>query len=120
MMTCIARARALVAVAALAAAGCSAGGATVAEPKNGPSAGPPAIPVNAGTVTRKPVPITVTVVGTVEAYSTVAVRSQITGELTSVAFADGDDVTKGQPLFSLDRRPFETALDQAEANLQRD
>ena len=72
------------------------------------------------TVVQKPMPITLTVVGTAEAYSTVAVHAQITGELTSAKFADGDDVTKGQVLFELDRRPFEAALAQTRANLQRD
>jgi multidrug efflux system membrane fusion protein len=65
-------------------------------------------------------PITLTVIGTAEAYSTVAVHAQITGELTSAKFADGDDVAKGQVLFELDRRPFEATLAQAQANLQRD
>src|SRR5262249_21370814 len=51
---------------------------------------------------------------------TVAVRAQITGELTDVGFKEGDDVTKGQLLFTLDRRPLEAALKQAEANLARD
>jgi multidrug efflux system membrane fusion protein len=59
-------------------------------------------------------------IGTVEASSSVAVRSQITGELTSVRFKEGDDVTQGQVLFTLDRRPLEAALKQAEANLARD
>jgi len=60
------------------------------------------------------------VIGTVEAYSTVTVRAQITGELTAVKFQQGDDVEAGQELFTLDRRPLEAALLQAEANLQRD
>ena len=60
------------------------------------------------------------VIGTVEAYSTVAVRAQITGELTSVNFQQGDDVKAGQELFTLDRRPLEAALQQATANLERD
>jgi multidrug efflux system membrane fusion protein len=119
-MTRVAPAWALFGAAALAVAGCSAGGKTLSEPKGEASAAPTAIPVTTAAATRKSMPITLTVVGTAEAYSTVAVRSQITGELTSVAFSDGDDVTKGQLLFSLDRRPFETALEQAEANLQRD
>ena len=50
-------------------------------------------------------------------YSTVAVHAQITGELTSVNFKEGDDVKKGQVLFTLDRRPLEAALQQAQANL---
>ena len=48
---------------------------------------------------------------------TVAVHAQITGELTSVNFKEGDDVRKGQVLFTLDRRPLEAALQQAQANL---
>src|SRR5204862_294986 len=55
-----------------------------------------------------------------EAYSNVAVRAQTTGELISVNFKEGDDVRKGQVLFTLDRRPLEAALAQAEANLSRD
>ena len=65
-------------------------------------------------------PLEIRVIGTVEAASTVAVRAQITGELTSVNFKEGDDVQKGQVLFTLDRRPLEAALQQAEANLERD
>ncbi len=52
-------------------------------------------------------PLDASVVGTVEAYSTVSVRAQITGELTAVNFQQGDDVTAGQELFTLDRRPLE-------------
>jgi multidrug efflux system membrane fusion protein len=65
-------------------------------------------------------PIEIRVIGSAEAYSTVAVRAQITGQLTSVKFTEGDDVTQGQILFALDRRPLEAALQQAEANLERD
>ena len=65
-------------------------------------------------------PLDVSVVGTVEAYSTVGIRAQVTGELQSVNFRQGDDVQAGQVLFSLDRRPLEATLHQAEANLQRD
>jgi multidrug efflux system membrane fusion protein len=65
-------------------------------------------------------PVEVAVSGTVEAYATVAVRAQVTGELTTVHFRQGDDVKAGQVLFTLDRRPLEAALRQAEANLARD
>jgi len=65
-------------------------------------------------------PMEIRVIGTVEAYSTVSVHAQITGQLTDVKFKEGDDVEKGQALFALDRRPLETALAQAEANLDRD
>ena len=65
-------------------------------------------------------PLEASVIGTVEAYSTVSVRAQITGELTAVNFQQGDDVTEGQELFTLDRRPLEAALLQAQATLERD
>ena len=78
------------------------------------------VPVVTAHVVQKPMPITIGVIGTVEPSQTVSVRAQITGELTNVAFTEGDDVKKGQLLFSLDRRPLEAALKQAEANLARD
>jgi multidrug efflux system membrane fusion protein len=79
-----------------------------------------AVPVVTAHVVQKPMPITIGVIGTVEPSSTVAVRAQMTGELTTVSFKEGDDVRKGQVLFELDRRPLEAALKQAEANLARD
>jgi len=82
--------------------------------------GGPAVPVTTATVVRKAVPLDVRVIGTVEPSSTVAVHAQITGELTAVTFKEGDDVREGQVLFSIDPRPMEAALKQAEANLQRD
>src|SRR5262249_40387505 len=90
------------------------------------SAGPPRptgaapVPVTVAKVERKSMPLEILAIGTVEASSSVAVRSQITGELTSVNFKEGDDVAQGQVLFTLDRRPLEAALKQAEANLARD
>jgi multidrug efflux system membrane fusion protein len=82
--------------------------------------GQAAVPVTVASVAIKPMPLEVDVVGTAEAFSSVAVRAQITGELTSVNFRQGDDVQAGQVLFTLDRRPLEAALSQAEANLRRD
>lgn len=80
----------------------------------------PAVPITVARVTRKTMPLALQAVGTVEASSTVAVRAQITGALTSVNFNEGDNVAAGQVLFTLDRRPLESALKQAEANLARD
>jgi multidrug efflux system membrane fusion protein len=65
-------------------------------------------------------PLELNAIGSVEPSSSVAVRAQLTGELTSVNFKEGDDVTQGQVLFTLDRRPLEAALKQAEAALTRD
>ena len=80
----------------------------------------PAVPVTVDRVIEKGMPLDVNVVGTVEAFSTVAVRAQVTGELKAVNFKQGDDVQAGQVLFTLDHRPLEAALHQAEANLVRD
>jgi multidrug efflux system membrane fusion protein len=71
-------------------------------------------------VIQKTLPVQLRAVGIVEAYSTVSVRSQITGTLTNVHFKEGQDVKKGELLFTIDPRPFEAALKQVEANLARD
>jgi multidrug efflux system membrane fusion protein len=64
--------------------------------------------------------VNVRVVGNVEANSTVSVRAQVNGELKTVEFKEGQEVTAGQLLFTLDPRPFELALKQAEVQLARD
>src|SRR3954467_8866414 len=108
---------------ALAAAACSGGEAVSTTPPAGGGRGGgqgPAVPVTAASVQQKAVPLDVTAMGTVIAASTVAVRSQITGELMTVNFKEGDEVQQGQVLFTLDKRPFEAALAQADAQLQKD
>lgn len=79
-----------------------------------------AVPVTAAEVEQKAVPLQVHAIGSIEAYSNVSIKTQITGELTGVFFKEGDDVKKGQLLFTLDKRPYQAALQQAEANLARD
>src|SRR5688572_12885405 len=101
---------------AVAAAGCAR---SEAQPQQ-QAAAPAAVPVTVAAAVSKPMPLDASVVGTVEAYSTVSVRAQITGELTTVNFQQGDDVVAGQELFTLDRRPLEGALQQAQATLERD
>ena len=76
--------------------------------------------MTAAAAQQKAVPLDVTAIGTVIAASTVAVRAQITGELMTVHFKEGDEVKQGQVLFTLDKRPFEAALAQADAQLQKD
>lgn len=80
----------------------------------------PPVPVTAATVIQKTVPVQIRAIGNVEAYSTVSVKSQIDGVLTRVHFKEGQDVRKGDLLFTIDPRPYETALKQAEANLAKD
>jgi multidrug efflux system membrane fusion protein len=110
---------------ALAAAACSGGEAVQSTPPSGRGGGraggaQPAVPVTTAQVVEKSVPVDVQAIGTVIAASTVAVHAQITGELTSVLFKEGDEVTEGQVLVTLDKRPLEAALAQAEATLQKD
>src|SRR3954469_14631197 len=115
--------RCLVLGAALASAACSGGEAVSTTPPPGGGRGggqAPAVPVTAAPATLRAVPLDVQAIGTVIAASTVAVRAQITGELMSVNFKEGDEVQQGQVLFTLDKRPFEAALAQAEAQLQKD
>src|SRR5215472_6136363 len=78
------------------------------------------VPVTIAQVVQKSMPITIQGIGTVIAASTVAVHAQITGELTSVQFKEGDDVTEGQVLITLDKRPLEAALAQARAQYDKD
>jgi multidrug efflux system membrane fusion protein len=79
-----------------------------------------AVPVSTAVVVEKAMPVDVAGVGAGEAISSVQVRAQTTGQLGEIHFAEGQDVTKGQLLFQLDPRPFQLALQQAQAVLARD
>ena len=65
-------------------------------------------------------PVYVRGIGTVQAYKMVAVKSRVDGQIVKVAFEEGQDVKAGDPLFQIDPRPFQAALDQAHAAKQRD
>ena len=77
------------------------------------------VPVVIATATQKTLPILVRGTGTVEAYNTVSIKSQIGGQLTGVYFQQGQNVTKDSLLFKIDSRTLESALMQAEANRQK-
>ncbi len=79
-----------------------------------------AVPVTIGLSEIKTVPVALNAIGTVEAFATVAIKSQITGTLKSVHFNEGDDVKKGDLLFTIDERPFIAMLNQAQGSLARD
>ena len=81
--------------------------------------GPP-VPVLVAPVVQRDVPVQLRTFGNVEANLTVTVRAQITGTLMTIYFKEGQNVKKGDKLFSIDPRPFEAALRLAEANLARD
>ena len=78
------------------------------------------IPVTVSIAIQKTVPVELRAIGNVQAYSTVTVKSKVGGELVGVHFKEGQDVKKGASLFTIDPRPYEAALKQAEANLERD
>jgi multidrug efflux system membrane fusion protein len=76
--------------------------------------------VLAARATSQDVPVEIRGIGTVQAYSTVAVRPQITGPIVQVHFQEGKEVKAGELLFTIDPRPWEAALNQSIANLKRD
>jgi len=78
------------------------------------------VPVVTTHSVSKAVPVTIPAVGTAEPLATVQIRAQVTGQLSAIHFTEGQEVKKGTPLFTLDARPFEAALQQAQAVLARD
>lgn len=104
--------------AAAPGAGAGTSGRTNGGVGGGRGAGP--IPVTTALVQRKALPVTIPTVGSAEAEQTVQIRAQVTGELSAVNFIEGQDVRKGQELFTIDPRPFQAALSQAQAVLARD
>ena len=108
---------AVVVALALALAGCSGKSSGAAEKKAG---GEPAVPVVIAPVVTKTMPLRIQAIGNVEPYATVAIKARIDGQIIKVLFTDGQEVTKGQPLFQLDPRSFEASLQQSEAALARD
>ena len=86
--------------------------------KSGPK--PEVVPVTAVAVTQKSVPLTTKAIGNVEAFSTVAIRALVSGELGKIHFKQGQDVSKGDLLFTIDPRPLQAALDQAVGTLAKD
>jgi multidrug efflux system membrane fusion protein len=106
------------------AAGCGKSAAsTDAAAGGGPGGrrGPmPAVPVLVSSAVLKDVPQLVQTVGTVEAYSTVDVRPQVSGALIKISFKEGQEVAAGDPLFAIDPQPYQVALNQAQATLTKD
>ena len=97
----------------LASAGCS----DRADSTPARTAAPAPVPVVVADVVQRTVPLQITAIGNVQAYTTVAVKSQVAGQIAQVHFTEGQDVTRGDLLFTIDQRPFATALRQAEAAL---
>jgi membrane fusion protein, multidrug efflux system len=106
-----------VSMIALLFAGCSEK-KTASAPALSPMA--MAVPVVVAKASQRDMPVQVAAIGNVEAYSTVTVETLVDGEIQQAHFTQGEDVRKGELLFSIDPRPFQAALHQAEANLARD
>ena len=79
-----------------------------------------AVPVTVESVIQQAVPVQIHGIGNVEAYSSVSIKSRVSGELTRVYFREGQDINKGVMLFTIDSAPFKTALESAQANLAKD
>src|SRR6266436_5999390 len=80
----------------------------------------PGIPVTAGTVAAQDVPVFLHGIGTVQAYNMVAIKSRVDGQIVKVDFKEGQDIKAGDPLFQIDPRTFQAALEQAQAAKQKD
>jgi len=111
----------LLAISVVFSAACSGNGARGdnEQPKRS-TVMAPAVPVIVAKVSQKTVPVEVRVIGNGEAFSTVQVKSQVDGQVERVYFQEGQDVKKGDLLFTIDRRPFEATLQQTEANVAKD
>ena len=90
-----------------------------AEPPRA-AAAPPAVPVLIASATRKPMPVRLDAIGTVQPIATVAVKSRVDGQIAEVKISDGQAVKTGDVLFILDTRAAEAQLKQAEAALAKD
>jgi len=77
-------------------------------------------PVSVVAATQQTVAVRLQAIGNVEAYTSVAVKSRVDGQILEVHFQEGKEVKKGEVIFRIDPRPFEAALKQAEAQASRD
>ena len=84
------------------------------------SATPQGIPVEVTSVLQHEAPFILQLSGTTEAYETVSVKAQVTGQLLKINFKEGDAVKANDLLFEIDSRTFVNQLNQSQANLERD
>jgi multidrug efflux system membrane fusion protein len=104
-----------IAALALAGAGCNRGGGGMPPMMQRPPPGVVVVPVTIGNV-----PIYLDEIGKAVALQTVAIQPQVTGQITDIAFTDGQIVKKGDLLFKIDPRPYQATLNQAKATLDQD
>jgi len=92
----------------------SAGVAETQPPAEAPT------PVTAATVVRKDVPIVIRALGTVQPIKSVSAQARVSGQVMQALFKQGQMVKAGDPMFLIDPRPYQAALDQQQAQLERD
>ena len=119
-------------VVAIAAIAVAAGVAVAAVPYIGgvlwpqvkaadaPPAPPPGVPVTAGVVEAKDMPVFLNGIGTVQAFNMVTIKSRVDGQLVKVNFKEGQEVNAGDPLIEIDPRPFQAVLEQVQATKAKD
>jgi multidrug efflux system membrane fusion protein len=92
----------------------------VAADKPATPAPGPGVPVTAGTVATADVPVLLHAIGSVQAYNMVTIKSRVDGQIVGVSFTEGQDIKAGTPLIQIDPRPYQAALEQAEATKLKD
>jgi membrane fusion protein, multidrug efflux system len=93
--------------------------AVAADKPAAPAPGP-GVPVTAGTVAVADVPVLLHAIGSVQAYNMVTIKSRVDGQIVGISFTEGQDVKAGTPLIQIDPRPYQAALEQAEASKLKD
>ncbi|MCE5307960.1 MAG: efflux RND transporter periplasmic adaptor subunit [Acidobacteriales bacterium] len=109
----------LISIPVLLAVGCTSKNSSNDAPGGKGKGGGGAVPITIAKVVQRDVPIEIQVVGNVEAYSTITVKSQVTGQLLTARFREGDYVKAGELLFTIDRRPLDAQIREAEATLAK-
>jgi multidrug efflux system membrane fusion protein len=99
--------------------GAGAGGSGKGSRRGG-RGGSDTVPVGVEAVATRDIRVTRNALGTVTPQVTVTVQAQVSGQLTQVAFVEGQDVHKGDFLAEIDPRPYQAAVDQAQGQLVKD
>src|SRR5579872_4183313 len=79
----------------------------------------PSYPVHVGVAVQKEAPIFIEALGHVDSITSINLKSRIEGELTGVYFTQGQEVQKDSLLFTIDPRPYQAALKEAQATLDQ-
>jgi len=97
-----------------------ASGTQDAQAKPEAASGPPPVPVEAQTVEKKDFPVVLESLGQVAPYQTVTIKARVDGQITRIAFKEGQMVKEGELLAEIDPKPLQAALDQAVAKKAQD